>query len=417
MSVMPEKAQLTSMSAPGVPNSDGPIRRPGMGAILAWLLFSFVTLAIGFIALPGAARDYDFRAFYAAGYLALHHPAQLFDLSAQRLAQYALIGQINPGLAYYHPAFEVLLYAPLALFTYRTAYISYAALNLVLLGACYFVAPIPTDPFTRKFPRSLLFFAFPAFYCIATGQDSMFFLLLLCFLWRSLDRGDDITAGVLLALGLFKFQLVVALVIFLVARRGTRLLRSFVPTAAALALLSLAITGFKGAAQWIHLLFFAAGTHQVVIGADLKAMPTLGGLIDFLGGRFLPRDVLWIIELIFFLATFVVTLMLVRRSNRLSDAFSVAIAGTLVISPHLYLYDYVLLIPALLLLTGRPQRPLIAIYCVLPLILFAMHALDWLVPMAILPIAILVTRLTAELSIHRETQREKVTPHPLTALD
>lgn len=401
-----------------------PVRHMPSGAIISWLLFSFVTLMIGTTALPRAGRYYDFRSFYAAGYLVLHHPTQLFDLSAQGLAQDTLVARINPPLPYYHPAFEALLYAPLALFTYRTAYILYAVFNLLLLAACYLVAPIPTDPLTRKIPRALLFFAsFPAFFCVAAGQDSMLFLLLLCLLWRALDRDDDIIAGILLGLGLFKVQLVAALVIFLVARRGTRLLRSFIPTAAALALLSLSITGFHGAAQWIHLLTSAVGAlnqshhEQVLIAVHPMAMPTLSGLIYILGGRFLPPNASWILNLVLLAATFIATLVLARRSSRLSDAFAAAVAGALLISPHLYLYDYVLLIPPLLLLTGRAQRVFIAIYCILPFILFAIHALDWLAPMAILPVAILVTRLKAEPSLIRDRHREKMPPHPLTALD
>lgn len=393
------------------------------GAIITWFTFSFVTLTISIMALPRAGRYFDFRAFYAAGFLILHHPHQLFDLHMQGLVQDTLIARIYPALPYYHPAFEALLYAPLALFTYSSAYIIYAVFNLLLLGVCYFIAPQPVDSITRKIPRSLLFFLpFPAFFCVAAGQDSMLFLLLLCFLWKALDRDDDITAGVLLGLGLFKVQLIAALVIFLVARRGPRLLRSFLPTAAALSLLSLSITGFKGAAQWIHLLTSAVGalnqSHraQVLIAVHPMAMPTLNGLIYILGGRLLPPDASWVVNLILLAAAFLAILVVVRRSS-LPDAFSAAVAGALLLSPHLYLYDYVLLIPPLLLLTGRPQRVFIATYVILPFVLFSIHALEWLAPMAILPVAILVTLLARERSRLPHAHPEKVTPHPLTALD
>jgi hypothetical protein len=392
--------------------------------MIAWLLFSFVTLTIVIMALPRAGTYYDFRAFYAAGSLLLHHPSQLFDLHAQGLAQDALIAPISPPLPFYHPAFEALLYAPLALFTYRSAYILYAVFNLLLLGVCYFVAPQPTDPLTQKIPRSLLFFlSFPAFFCIAEGQDSLLFLLLLCLLWRALERGQDLTAGILLGLGLFKVQLVAALVLFLVARRGTRLLRSFLPAAAALALLSVGITGLKGAAQWIHLLSSAVGAlyegrhAQLLIAVHPRAMPTLNGLLYILGGQFLPPDASWALNLILLLATFIATLGIVRRTSKLSDAFSAAVAAALLLSPHLYLYDYVLLIPALLLLTGRAQRIFLALYCILPFILFALRGLDWLAPMAILPAAILATLATECFQRLRQPERKKVTPHPLTALE
>lgn len=366
-----------------------------LSSLTAWFLFSFITLTIGMLALPRAGRYFDFRAFYSAGYLLLHHPSQLFDLHAQGVVQDALIARIRPPLPYYHPAFEAVLYAPLALFSYRTAYFLYGVFNLLLLGVCFLLAPLPTDH-RNKVPRGLLFFlSFPAFFCVAVGQDSMFFLLLLCLLWRALDCDQDITAGVLLGLCLFKVQLVIALVVFLVVDRGPRLLRSFLPTAAALALFSIGITGLHGTAQWVRLLSSAVGAlnegrrAQVLIAVHPLAMPTLSGLVYFLGGRLLPARASWLVELTLLIATFVATLVIARKSTRHSEAFSAAIAGALLVSPHLYLYDYVLLIPAFLLLTGRPQRVFAAIYCILPFVLFAIHALDWLAPMAILPLLLL----------------------------
>ena len=418
----------SSVPHPSIPTAARPrqtvIARLTPGAILAWLIFSFITLTIAIMALPHAGRYYDFRAFYSAGFLLLHHPHQLFDLHMQGVVQDNLIAPIKPPLPFYHPAFEALLYAPLALFTYRSAYILYAAFNLFLLGICYLLAPQPSDPLARKFPRPLLFFlSFPAFFCIAAGQDSCVFLLLLCLVWKALAHDDDIAAGILLGLALFKVQLVAVLVIFLVARRGARLLRSFLPTAAALALLSLAITGFRGAAQWIHLLTSAVdaldqGRHaQVLIAVHPMAMPTLNGLIYILGGRLLPAAFSWILNLVLLGATFIAALVFIRKSSRLPDAFSAAIAAALLLAPHLYLYDYILLIPALLLLTGRLQTLLATVYCTLPFILFAIHGLDWLAPMALLPALMLTSLFLTERS-HRlhQAQSEKVTPHPLTAL-
>lgn len=389
-------------SAQSNASNASPVHRITPGSLIGWFLFSFITLTIGIMALPQAARYYDFRAFYTAGYLVLHHPSQLFNLQTQGLVQDALVAPIHPALPYYHPAFEALLYAPLALLTYRTAYILYAVFNLLLLAVCYCVAPQPVDPRLAKYPRPLLFFlSFPAFFCVAHGQDSILFLLLLCLVWRALSRGHDIAAGILLALGLFKVQLVVVLVIFLAARRGTRILRSFLPSAVVLAALSLAITGLQGAAEWIHLLTSAFGalngahSAQVLIAVHPKAMPTMNGLVYILGGGLLPPRASWILDLILGLATFVVALVLVRRSRSLSEAFAAAIAGTVLISPHLYIQDCVLLALAVLLITGTLSTVAGTIYCVLPFILFAIHGIDWLAPMAILPVAILLVFLVS----------------------
>jgi Glycosyltransferase family 87 len=410
-------------------NSTGPPRTGiqfSLGVLLAWSLFGFITLTIGNLALTPTSVHHDLPAFYAAGFLVLHNPSHLFDLHAQAAVQDALIVRMNPPLPYYHPAFEALFFAPLALFTYRTAYMLFAVLNLLLLAVCYWLAPQPIDPRIERIPRSLIFLlSFPAFYCVVTGQDSMLFLVLLCLLRRSLERDRDVTAGFLLALGLFKVQIVAALVIFLVARRGPRLLLSFIPAAGALALLSIAITGFAGAAQWAHLLASAAGaTHQgaaeqVYFAVYPKAMPTLNGLLYFIGGRFLPHNAWFALNAVLLAAIFILSLLLVRRSPSLSGAFSSALAGTLLLSPHLYLYDFVLLLPALLLLTGNLGPVLVWIYCVLPFVLFAIHGIQWFAPMALLPLAILLSVYLAERTPTQlpHTQPEKVTPHPLTSLE
>ena len=92
-----------------------PASRIPAGAIIGWLILSFVTLTIGIQALPLAGRLYDFRAFYGAGWLLLHHPTQLFDLSVQTAIQNIVVCPMWRGVPFYHPAYETLLYASFSL--------------------------------------------------------------------------------------------------------------------------------------------------------------------------------------------------------------------------------------------------------------------------------------------------------------
>src|ERR1700729_1138052 len=78
------------------------------GALVPWLLFSFVPLTIGLMALPVAGRLYDFRAFYASGWLLLHNPHQLFNLSVQTAVQNSVVCPMWRGVPFYHPAYEAL---------------------------------------------------------------------------------------------------------------------------------------------------------------------------------------------------------------------------------------------------------------------------------------------------------------------
>ncbi len=407
------------------------------GAILGWLIFAFVTLSIGTSALPLAGRLYDFRAFYGAGWLILHHPTQLFDLSVQTAVQNAVVCPMWRGVPFYHPAYEALLYAPFTLLSYRFAYVAFAVFNLLLLALCYRLAPLPADPRIAKVPRAvLLFLCFPAFMAIAEGQDSIVFLLLACLLWRALASGRDRTAGLLLALGLFKLQIALGLLFFLVlflpAPRRVRLLLAWLPSTAAVALTCLLITGPRGMTTWLRLIASSSiASHesqrlQSVSAVYPKAMPTLNGLLYVCGSHVLPTRISFALDLALSLLVLASAIYLVRqtrsktRSKTRSTpiAFCAGLTATLLLSPHLYLYDYVLLLFPVLLLTERRQPLLTALVYVPPFILFFLGGLNWFALMAVVPALFLTSLLMAERSqeLHQALP-EKVTPHPLTALE
>jgi Glycosyltransferase family 87 len=410
-----------------------PVHRITLGALLAWLLFSFVTLTIGLMALPVAGRLYDFRAFYGAGWLLLHHPTQLFNLSVQTAVQNAVVCPMYRGVPFYHPAYEALLYAPFSLLSYRAAYIAFAVFNLLLLALCYQLAPLPADPRIAKVPRALLFFlCFPAFMAIAEGQDSIVFLLIACLLWRALASGRDRAAGLLLALALFKLQIALALLLFLVlylpAPRRTRLLLSWLPSVAAVALTCLLITGSQGMMTWLRLIASSSiashQTHQAQshIAVYPKAMPTLNGLLYICGARLLPTSISFALDLVLSVLVLAAAIYLVRqirsRPRSISVAFCAALIAAILLAPHLYLYDYVLLLFPVLLLTEHRQPFLTALAYVLPFVLFSLHGLDWFAIMAIVPALFLTSLLrTTHSQQLPQTQPEKVTPHPLTALE
>ena len=398
-------------------------------AVITWLIFAFITLTIGISALPLAGRLYDFRAFYGAGWLLLHNPHQLFDLSVQTAVQNAVVCPMWRGVPFYHPTYEALLYAPFTFLSYRLAYIAFAVFNLLLLALCYRLAPLPADPRIAKVPRPLLLYlCFPAFMAIAEGQDSIVFLLIACLLWRALDSGRDRTVGVLLALGLFKLQIALGLLFFLAlylpAPRRARLLLSWLPSAAAVALTCLLITGPQGMAMWLRLIASSSiASHeshhiQSVIAVYPKAMPTLNGLLYVCGARLLPSPISFALDLLLSVLVLAAAVYIVRKTRSTPVAFCAALAATLLLSPHLYLYDYVLLLFPVLLLTERRQPLLTALVYALPFILFFIAGLDWFALTAVVPVLFLTSLLLAARTQRLPmTQSEKVTPHPLTALE
>lgn len=390
---------------------------PSTGALFSWVLFGVLTTLVGYLALPSAGRLYDFRAFYAAGALVRHNAANLFDLHVQEQWQNAVVCPMWRGVPFYHPAYEALLYAPLSTLTYQHAYLAYIACNLLLLLGCYCLAPVPADVLVRRVPRPLLFFtAFPVFMAILAGQDSILFLFMLCLIWRALDSAEYTWAGVLLGLALFKLQLVLVLALFLGVRLGRRFVVGFTLSAVAVAAVSLSITGVQGSLRWFHLMAQASvASHydhhtQAVIAVYPLAMPSLNGLLFACGGRLLSASASLMLDGVLSCAVFALVFYLAIRLRSINAVFCAGLCCAVLITPHLFLYDYAALLFLVLLLGGRLQPLLVAMYYVLPWVLFKLKGLDLFAVMALLPIVALV-QIILEFNSARSLQTYQH-PHP-----
>src|SRR5258705_5943371 len=99
--------------------------------ILGWLTFFPAAL------LQGHA---DFRQLYAAGYMVrTGHAAELYDLPSQQLFQDVLVGNDERALPFIRPAYQALLFVPFSLLPYRSAYLAFLAVNLVLLATVFWI--------------------------------------------------------------------------------------------------------------------------------------------------------------------------------------------------------------------------------------------------------------------------------------
>src|SRR6202035_3813099 len=87
----------------------------------------------------------------------------------------------------------------------------------------------------------------------------LLFLFALSFwFWR---RGNDDTAGFVIALGLFRPQLVAPFVLIMLLAGKWKFIRGFVPGAIIVVFLSAWVVGLKGLADYFHILFLQ-GTQQ-----------------------------------------------------------------------------------------------------------------------------------------------------------
>src|SRR5205823_3955632 len=117
------------------------------------------------------------------------------------------------------------------------------------------------------------------------GQSSLILLLLYALTFISLKRGYEQSAGVCLALGLFKFQFVVPFVLILLLRKKWRFLAGFAACAAVLGLLSLTAVGSRGVISYVHLLLSIGNNPGNLSYGSAVDMPTLHGFVYALLSR------------------------------------------------------------------------------------------------------------------------------------
>lgn len=196
--------------------------------------------------------DPDFTAFYTAGWLLRSgHGAQLYDPGAQfRLQQqFTADPEIRRGpLRYIHPPFEALLFVPFTFLPYRSAFVLWDLVNLALLAVAGVLLRTLTLSNTSIHAGDVvlgLLAFFPVYANFFQGQDAILLLLIVILSLRALVAKADFMAGCWLAIGLFRFQLVIPLVLVLAIWGRRRLATGFAATAAALALISAVIVGWN----------------------------------------------------------------------------------------------------------------------------------------------------------------------------
>jgi hypothetical protein len=298
----------------------------------------------------------DFAAFYTAGKLVSEGKgSQLYDDDLQYRTQleFAPGVDIRQGpMRYIHPPLEAVVFVPFAKLPYFEAYLLWSFLNLIVLGLAVLVLRSHL-PGLRAQPALWWLVGpgfFPAFLALIQGQDILPLLLLYALAWTAMKRHSDFTAGCWFGLGLFRFHLVLPFLFVLALRKRWRLLGGSAAMAMLMALLSVAVIGWKAALAYpaysLHL------ANQVGTGVNTpEHMPNLRGLLYVL----LPSGKSHLL-LFAVVALSLVMLWVTAKVWRSSDEpglfslrFSLALIAALLVSYHGYDYDLSLaLIPVLL---------------------------------------------------------------------
>ncbi|TMF38150.1 MAG: DUF2029 domain-containing protein [Chloroflexi bacterium] len=348
----------------------------GVGSFVFWTAywFSFVR---------GNLRGPDFFNFYAAAKLYVTNGgAAVYDIALQRQTELQITGQ-DPSrfivLPYFHPPYYTLLIAPLAYFDYRHAYYAMAAFN-VLLAAALIVILVGTS--LRVHGRGWLVASamiagfFPLFVTVLQGQSDLVVLVPLAGAYAAWARGRYGLAGALSALALAKPQLLLLIPVLFIARRAWRALAAYAGVLAGLGVFSIATFGVGPVFTYLNSVGTWAVTGRLPNTNELvytdPAVYSLRNILEAVpgGGKFVA-----FVILVLLLA--LVALSLSWRPDKPRLDFALAIAASLVLSPHQNVHDLALLvIPGFALadlaLAGLLRWPHVAV----AVLFFAYAAID-----------------------------------------
>jgi hypothetical protein len=322
-------------------------------------------LLIWIVYLPVALRgDADFRNCYAAGMiLQSGRGHQLYDYELQKTIQDKFISPSSNVLPYVHLPYEALLFAPLAAFSYRSAFFCFFGFNLLCLLVSYRMLRKKLGrlhSLWRWFPFLFVVGFVPIAAALMQGQDSVITLLLLAGALVSLEAGNDLLAGSLVGLVMFKFQLVLPIAaLFFLWRRWRFVLGASFSMFITLAVSAL-VVGITGLVQYARSLrnistTFTAGG-KVLYLMPVSRMPNLRGLI--LAIPHFPSGAATALVLILSL----VFLGLAAWSGRKASTqwqLAIAVSAAAVIGYHVLMHDLsILLIPMAMFLDQRIARGL-----------------------------------------------------------
>lgn len=382
-------------------------------AFQGWCVLLLCVELLGFALSSGAARGYDFRAFYAAGHIARTSISHLYDIGTQKAIEDAFVSPAATFRPFYHPSYEALLFVPFSLLPYNIAYCLSIAVSAVLLFLAYLAGPHHSVfPLARQ-SRAFAWFGFlPIFLTMLVGQDCILFLLICCLSFRQLEHHDEWTAGFILGLGIFRPQLAIPIGLLLAFRYGRRFFTSFAAVSLVLAAFSAFLVRKEGVAALTSLISAVSLVSnqgpdvQQALSVYPQRMPNLYGLVYICGGRHLPAALSFMVVLSVSLIVFVFCAYVIRRSRSASVSFAIAILGATLLSFHFFAYDATILLLPILLLSGRIHTYLVAVGYVLPYLLFFWGIPDWFALLTPVPLALLIVAAAKLLRSH---------PHPAIA--
>jgi hypothetical protein len=308
----------------------------------------------------------DFAALYSAGKLAVSDgDSRTWHWVSRDSVDRSVVDMNGVTVAAdrLHPPFEMLIFAPLAFLKYQAAYLAWFACNLVML----FSVPIllwnylPNLHHWFAYVMLLVGTFFPVFVTVVQGQDSILLLFLLAYCFSCLKSRRELLAGVALALAMFKFMLVIPIVVALAIMRKRRVLAGFALGFLALLSVTVLVFGNHAIVRYVRFMIQRQSGGQVETAGSESMMPNFRGFVHTLAAGTVSVSWLNSIVVVGSVLTFVLIAIRWAREpdepSSLDLLFSAQVVIATIVSYHLFVHDASILLLPILLALNRLAGP------------------------------------------------------------
>jgi len=324
------------------------------GFILAFCLWSVYLWNIstpGLLDRAGNLKGTDFLHFYTLGSLALaHRGADLYNLQAQSALSAQRVPQAA-GIVYLplYPPQVSLFFAPLAHLNYGSALLVWLCFSsLIYFLCCYSVWRSCLNLRSHSLTVLILALAFPAFWhLIAWGQTSALALACFTLAYFALRVQREFLAGLALGCLIFKPQFGIAATIVFVLTLRWRVIAGALLSSAAQLTAACLYYGPGPLRDWMRTLLNLPNLLPLL---EPRAYQT-HSLRTFWTMLIPWRPTSLALYLVTGLLVAALTIQCWRSILLLPLRYSALLLATVLLAPHLTVYDLVILTPAFLLLS------------------------------------------------------------------
>src|SRR5215470_14572076 len=320
--------------------------------VVFWSAYAWIMVVPGLRDRNGLLKGTDFLHYYVLGTLALEHQgAGLYDMDVQ--AEIAAERVPAAGHLVFLPLYgpqASLLFAPLARLPYGSALTLWLAGSAVLYGlCCYAIWRTCLSLCAYRGITFILAASYPAFvHLILWGQNSALALGCFTLAYLALCSQKLFWAGLAIGCLAFKPQLAMAAVVIFLCTRQWKALSGISAAAAAQLLVGWLYYGTAVMQDYAFHLF-----HVTEVYALLEPRPYQTHSLRAFWAALIPWPaVAFALYLVTVTVALAVSVRYWRSSSPLSLQYSVLLVATVLISPHLTVYDLVILVPAFLLIAN-----------------------------------------------------------------